>query len=139
MSTQDTPIFLPQESIPGSTDHHASARVEGLTSPQVMTTSAAAVSGTVCQDLPLGGFLPKSPHDSPDTSISSQILATSAASGVTMRRNLPQPRNGSSSGSSASDELGTLMLLWILVSSVPSVSHHLSNHNLHIKLANSIV
>jgi hypothetical protein len=54
----------------------------------------------------MGGFLPKSPHDSPDESISSQILATSATSGVTMRRNLPQPRNDSSSGSSVSDELG---------------------------------
>ena len=76
MSTQDTPIFLPQESIPGSTEQHASARMEGLTSPQVMATSAAAVSGTVCHDLPLGGLLPKSPHGSPDASISSQILRT---------------------------------------------------------------
>jgi hypothetical protein len=106
MSTQDTPIFLPQESIPGSTEHHSSARVEDLTSPQVMATSAAAVSGTVCHDLPLGGLGPKSPHGSPDTSMSSQILGTSAVSGVTMRRNLSQPRNSSSSGSSGSDELG---------------------------------
>ncbi len=106
MSTQDTPIFLPQESIPGSTEHHVSARAEVLTSPQVMATSAAVVSGTVCHDLPLGGLLPKSPHGSPDASMSSQILVTSAVSGVTMRCNLPQPRNSSSSGSSASDELG---------------------------------
>ena len=106
MSTQATPTSLPQESLPAPTEHHASARAEVLTSPQIMATSAAVVSGTVCHDLPLGGLLPTSPHGSPDASMSSQIFATSAASGVTMRRNLPQPRNSSSSGSSASDELG---------------------------------
>ncbi len=87
-------------------EQHASASLEGLTSPHIMATSAAADSGTMRSDTPLGGSLPQSAHGSPAGSISSQIFATSAASGVTMRRNLPQSTNGSSSSSSASDEVG---------------------------------
>ena len=111
MSNQDTQNFLPRDPMPGSTvdDHgeqHVSASLEGLTSPQIMTTSAAAASDTMRNDQSLGGSLPQSTHGSPAGSISSQILATSATSGVTMHRNLPQSANDSSSSSSVSDAVG---------------------------------
>jgi len=98
MSNQDTQNFLSRDPTPGSTvdapgEQHASASLEGLTSPHIMATSAAADSGTMRSDTPLGGSLPQSAHGSPAGSISSQIFATSAASGVTMRRNQQMARH----------------------------------------------